>query len=177
MANIVLCIILMLLFGGCATVVTDSQQVTNKTKAVFDPYSQTNSVVGMELKLGGFPNITTAWMQSSFNKAGDNEKICLFVYHWSQTGWLFLNNASDISGTVLAVRVVSREVRANASVEETITIDLPRAFIEGRKNQGLNIRVSGTQGFLIVNVPGVYIQGFLEKHDATTKKLKQKSTS
>jgi membrane-associated protease RseP (regulator of RpoE activity) len=147
-------------------VVTNPQEVAKATQVKFDPYTNFYSVSGMNLDLGGFPNITKTWMRGGFDKSGKNEYIQLYVYHWSQTGWKFLSEASDITGTRLIVHRLDREVNYDAAVEEHIAIDLPRDFLESRKTQGLNIRVLGSKGSLIVEVPGSYIVGFLERFDS-----------
>jgi len=160
-------------FLGCATVVSSPQQVTDATQVSFDPYANSYSVSGMKMSKGGFPNITRFWMRAGFDKSGGNEFIQLYVYHWSQTGWNFFNQANDISGTPLRVRQLGREVNSNATVEEQVAIDLPRDFLENRKTKGLNIRLLGSKGSLIVEVPSSYIVGFLEKYDSALKGFKQ----
>jgi hypothetical protein len=158
---------------GCATTVTNPQQVTDATLIKFDSYANSYSVSGMKLNMGGFPNITRIWMRGGFDKIGDNEFIQLYVFHWSQTGWKFLSQASDISGTPLLVRQLGRDVGSGGIVEEHIAIDLPRDFLENRKTQGLNIKVLGSRGSLIIEVPSAYIIGFLEKYDSTIKGFKK----
>lgn len=162
--------------SGCATTVSNPQQVTDATQIKFDPYANSYSVSGMQLDTGGFPNITKIRMRGGFDKSGGNEFIQLYVFHWSQTGWKFFNQASDISGTPLNVRPLGREVRSNATVEERIAIDLPRDFLESRKNQGLNIRLLGSRGSLILEIPSAYIIGFLEKYDSALKGFKKDAT-
>ena len=162
--------------SGCATTVSNPQQVTDATQIKFDPYANSYSVSGMQIDLGGFPNITKVRMRGGFDKSGGNEFIQLYVFHWSQTGWNFFSQASDISGTSLNVRPLNRDVNFNATVEEHIAIDLPRDFIESRKNQGLNIRLLGRKGSLIIEVPSAYILGFLEKYDSALTGFKKKAS-
>jgi hypothetical protein len=169
-------LLISLLLPGCATVVSNPQQVADATQVKFDPYANSYSVSGMHLNLGGFPNITKIWMRGGFDRSGGNEFIQLYVFHWSQTGWNFFNQASDISGMPLNVRQLSRDVNSNATVEEHIAIDLPRDFLESRKNQGLNIRLLGSRGSLIVEVPSLYIMGFLEKYDSALKGFKKNAS-
>jgi len=168
---------ILLIALGCATVVSTPQQVTEATKVSFDPYDNYYSVSGMKLDLGGFPNITKVYMRGGFDKTGTNEFIQLYVFHWSQTGWNFFDRASDISGTPLDVHQLARQVKSGRVVEEHIAIDLPRDFLENRKNQGLNIRVTGVNGYLIVVIPSPYIIGFLEKYDSALKGFKQENKS
>lgn len=165
---------LMVIFlAGCATTVSSPQQVTDATQVKFDPYSNRYSVSGMQMNRGGFPNITRFWLRGGFDKTGGTEFIQLYVYHWSQTGWNFFSQASDITGTPLNLRQLDREVNTNATVEEQVAIDLPRDFLESRKTQGLNIRLLGSKGSLVVEVPSAYIIGFLEKYDTALKGFKQ----
>jgi hypothetical protein len=163
------CISLMFLLG-CATVVTDSQQVTDASKATYDPYTNFHKITGMKLNKGGFPNITRFWMRGGFDKSGSNEFIQLYVHHWSQTGWNFFNSASDITGTPLNVHQLAREVESGANVREEIAIDLPRNFLESRKAQGLNIKIQGNRGDMIIEIPPAYITGYLEKYDSEMEK-------
>jgi hypothetical protein len=157
---------------GCATVVSSPQQVNEATKVSLDPYDNYYSVSGMKLDLGGFPNITKVYMRGGFDKTGTNEFIQLYVFHWSQTGWNFFDQASDISGTPLDVHQLGRQVKSGTVVEEHVAIDLPRDFLESRKNQGLNIRLLGSKGYLIVEIPSPYLTGFLEKYDSAINGFK-----
>lgn len=168
-----LLVAVLLITLGCATVVSSPQQVTDATKVKFDPYSDFYSISGMKLDLGGFPNITRVHMRGGFNKSGDNEFVQLYVFYWSQTGWKFFNQASDISGTPLNVHQLARNINSSTSIEEHIAIDLPREFLENRKTQGLNIRILGSKGSLIVEIPSSYLIGFLEKYDSAINGFKK----
>jgi hypothetical protein len=150
---------------GCAAPPANRQEATQRTQVKFDPYTQAYAVTGPQLDLGGFPNITKVWMRGGFDKEGRTAFVQLYVLHWSQTGWKFLRSANDVTGTPLNVRQLDREVQRGGNVEEHVAIDLPRAFLEERKVSGLNIRVDGSKGSLIVEVSGVYVAGFLAKFD------------
>jgi hypothetical protein len=134
----------------------------------FDPYAGGYSVTGKQLGLGDFPNITKLWLRGGFDKNRQNEFFQLYIYHWSQTGWLFLNSASDIDATVLPVHVLSQDlaVTGGGTVEEHVAIDLTRDYLLTHQTNGLNIRIMGSKGSLVVTVNGMYIQGFLQKFDA-----------
>jgi hypothetical protein len=126
----------------------------------------------MPLLITDFPNNIRARLEGAFGKTGQNELILLRVHYWSQTGWKFLDNASDITGNNLTVYQRDQRTNPDATVEEDIVVITPRDYLESRKTQGLDIRITGTKGYLIVKVPADYVVGFLEKYDSALKRVK-----
>ncbi|MEQ9823468.1 MAG: hypothetical protein ABQ298_03705 [Puniceicoccaceae bacterium] len=149
------------LLSGCATSVTSPEQVTRNTRSTFDAYTQTETIDGMVVDQGGFPNITRAKLVATRDSAGT--QYFLHVHHWSQTGWKFLENAADINGNRLEAFRLDTDVTYTGNVEETLSIPLTLEYLQERTLDGLNVKLWGQRGEVVVELPSPYVVGFLEK--------------
>lgn len=153
-----------LLLVGCANV-SDPRVVADSVRITHDPYSQNTSIIGERVTNSEFPNNISYRLRSISNKEGGNI-IQLYVEFWSQIGWYFLNSANDIDGIALPVIQIDREVN-RGSVEETIGVALSRDYLALHKNNGLDIKIFGQRGTIVIKVPAPYINGFLMRYDQT----------
>ena len=158
----ILTVIFMLV--GCATTVKTSEQVKEKTQVDYDPYAKVFTITGMKMSSLNLGTITYYRLRGGFEKTGANEFFQLYVYHWSQSDWKFLHSASDVSGQAFYLRQLDRQVDSSANVIEEVAVDLPRGYLERHLSSGLNMRILGQRGSIIVTLPPDYIKGFLEKY-------------
>jgi len=109
---------------------------------------------------------TTLWMRGTFNKNGTDRLIQLYVQRLGdEFNIQQYSSASDNTGVPLQVHRIkvdlSRQLISRVS-EDQVAIDLPRDFLDARKDQGLDIRLIGYNNVsLIVKVPAAYIAEFL----------------
>lgn len=161
----ILPILVVTLLCGCASNITSSGQSAAGTDITYDPYLGGYTVRGKVVDLGGFPNVTKVCLRGGFDKHGQNEFYQLYVLHWSQTGWYFLHSASDANAVFLPLRKLDQSVSIGATVQEQVAIDLTRDYLSSHQTSGMDIRVLGSKGSLIVKLNALYIQGFLQKFD------------
>lgn len=156
-----------LLMAGCASTVSSPQEAASKTSVTYDPYAGATAITGPWMDLGGFPNITRYTLRAAVDKSGEIKFVQLYVHQWSQLGWYFLQSASDIEGVAHPVIVIDRQVESGANVSEHVGISLSREYLAARRHSGLNFRLNGKRGDIIIQVPAAYVDGFLQKLEGT----------
>jgi hypothetical protein len=159
-----------LFLPSCATRVTKPYESSFYTKVKFDPYSGGYSVVGKELDMGGFPNVTKVRLQGAFDKHGKAASYQLHVYHIGQTTWRFLDfyRASDAQANLIPLHQLRRD-RVWGTVQEEVALDLTREYLDSHKDTGMEIPITGRYGDIVIKVPGPYITGFLDKFELERK--------
>jgi len=80
---------------------------------------------------------------------------------YAAENWAFLNSAHDIDGRALNVSSAGRDVEPDATISEMISVELPPGYLEKHADMGLNIRIDGQKGEMLVVIPPPYVQGFL----------------
>ena len=88
--------------------------------------------------------------------------------------WSFFDSSTDSTGKNLDVIGISRDIISGNEVWEKVAIVLDRTYLESKKENGLNIRIDGQRGKMIVKVPSLYIIQFLEKYDQYSRQVKSK---
>jgi len=156
-------LLITLVLAGCANT-SDPRAVANATRINFDPYSQLTSVWAATVIGSDFPNSISYDLRAGIPTRGQSF-LQLYVRYWSQLGWYFLSSASDVEGTVLPLVQIDRNVDQSANVEEIVGVTLSRDYLENHKSSGLNIRIAGQRGSVVVKVPGAYVAGFLARFD------------
>lgn len=153
------------MLSGCATQINSPQESANGTSMSYDRYLGVYTVSGKTMDTGEFPNITQFWLVGGFGKNLPSDTFQLYVHHWSQTGWLFLDSASDGDATLLPVTVLKRTVGdvGGDDVSESLIITLSKEYLIAHQSSGLDIRLVGSGGSLFVEANGFYVQGFLQK--------------
>lgn len=85
----------------------------------------------------------------------------------SGTGGKLYHTAHEIDGDALPTEVLSRSVnwcgKDECQYVEVVGIAITRPYLEDRIAQGLTLKISGTRGEEIVNVPAAYVQAFLKR--------------
>jgi hypothetical protein len=121
----------------------------------YDPYLRTQSITAPPI--GGIFSTNYRLVRSG----RDGITVDLLSLRYMSEDWAFLNSAHDIDGAELRVVQPSRDVISDASVIETLGVQLPPGYLEKHIDGGLNIRVDGARGYTIALVPAPYIRGFL----------------
>jgi hypothetical protein len=68
-------------------------------------------------------------------------------------------------------RIGPVRVQGTHAIEEQFQARLSRDYLEQHRATGLNIRFNGKYGSLVVPMPAVYVDGFLQRFDAEKSKL------
>jgi len=151
--------------SGCATSVTTADESTKGTTTSYDQYLHAYTVTGLQLDLGDFPNITKYQLRGGFDEHGDREFFQLYLDHWDQFGWRFLDSTFDTDGHALSTTILSRTVKADAAVDEIVAIDLSRQYVVDHLEKGINVKLFGQSGSVVIVLQPIYVQGFLRAFD------------
>ena len=149
------------LLTGCAGVRYETtDQVAQATKIIKDPYTNTTWVNSPPVNCGD-----SIGDKCYFRTAFINEKFAFYqlVLKIMNKGWLFLDTAYDIQGNRLDLKVLDRKVLRGGVVKEILAIKLSDPYMAQAVVNGVDIKVIGKRGQLIVKLSGGYVFGYLQK--------------
>lgn len=86
--------------------------------------------------------------------------------------WRFYNSAYDLKGKKLNFVQIDHEVTSGAMTKEDFAISLTKDYLTENTQTGLNIKIYGKRGDVVLSLPPHYIQGFLRKVEAYTTRPK-----
>jgi hypothetical protein len=157
------------LVAGCANT-TDPAIVGKMTKSIYDPYlKQTTVLADMVIKRNYFGVDRLLYRLKAEIRNGADPVLQLYVgTDYDDSGVFYF--ASDIDAIVLPVLQINSQTADKAPAAENVAVTLSRPYLDSHKTTGLNIRLTGNRGSLIVEVPGPYIEGFLAKLDEVRSK-------
>jgi hypothetical protein len=150
----------------------------------YDEYTKATGIATQNYVLPGedigssFSHSKTAYalLMANVTDAGQ-ESITLRVVYTDFNGWAFLAVAHDSDGGVLPVKVVSRDVESGSRVKEEISVDLARGYLVSHLETGLNIRVDGKDGQIVVKLPPKYVAAFMKQLELSEASARKKMTS
>jgi membrane-associated protease RseP (regulator of RpoE activity) len=140
-------------------------KIAAKVTITLNPFTQVVTVAAPQ-QSWGFPNIYTWSFVGGMRPDGSLAAIQLLVTYWSQTGWMFLSEASDRQGLALPVHPQDQSIEPGANVQEKISIDLYRAYLEQQRDSGLDLQIRGKRGSFLLKIPPEYVQAFTRRFDA-----------
>lgn len=153
--------IIVLISVGCAGVRYETtDQVTEATKVIKDPYTNTTWINSPTVNCGD-----SIGDKCYFRTAFINDKFAFYqlVIKIMNKGWLFLDTAYDIQGNKLDLKVLDRKVLRGSVVQEIIGIKLEDQYIAQAVVNGINIKLIGKRGRTIIKLSGGYVFGYLQK--------------
>jgi hypothetical protein len=165
---------LTLMIAGCAgPVPANRDEAAAQIAVVHDPYTK-----GIGLATEGFqvpdvvgPASASASFIGSISTTNNAAWVALRVTY-NGPSWIFFSTATDIDGTRFNFESVDRSVgRGSSLIMETFQIKLSRSYMEQHRATGMNIRFNGKYGSLVVPMPAVYVDGFLQRFDGEKSKL------
>ncbi len=150
------------LLAGCAGSHTmEPADIQKNTAVSFDQYSKTATVSGPQEF--NSQTDTTYWLTGFIPVPNDGPEVQLNI-HWFGTDWLFLSSTLDIASNYLPTTVISRNLDSDAPgvVDEDVAVQLSVPYLtQGMMSSGLNLKIYGSAGSIIVTVPPEYIAGYL----------------
>jgi hypothetical protein len=151
--------------AACTMSVSTVQESAKGTDVTYDRFLHRYTVTGLQLELGELLNVTRYQLRGGFDDQGANEFFQIYLDHWDQSGWRFLETTVDSDGQTLDTRVLSREVQSSSAVEEIVAADLSRQYLEAHADSGLGVKIFGRSGDIEIKFQPIYIQGFLQAFD------------
>lgn len=166
---------------GCAGFnnVTSKQGVIDKFTVDYDnfkkiawlnaPMMQASTFIEAAKKDHSDWQVDLYFLRAFVDKKTNTEFIQIYVSNAS-SDWLFFESAVDSDGNEMKFVKISRETSQNTkygvgTVEDFaigVTLDSLKAHIDN----GISIRIYGKKGNRTLNIPGYYIDGFVEKYEA-----------
>jgi len=149
---------------GCATLSPrTADDVAAGTRVSTDPYAAltvyTSAPLSVE-KVGTWFNAGFALASLQATQSKDGTDAGMLIYYNSQS-WSFFSSALDLDQTAFTVTQIERAVQSDATVTERFLVHIPTDYLRKHTETGLNIKVYGSRGAIVVTLPGFYVQGFL----------------
>lgn len=144
-------------FSGCAMKPSSVEEAYNKTKYTVDEYSKRESIDGPSVSInigidgGGTMHLTKI-----------DKYYYLYVYTFSQFGWCFFESAYDKNAGKLPLKVFNEKVGSGVTRENFFLL-INDDQIKTMSIYGLDVRVYGKNRTINIDLPDVYVQGFLKK--------------
>ena len=124
-----------------------------------DPYTHAKYVHSPKFNLEWPKGYGFCFLSANADKDGKLYSLVLFAKHLN---WVFLDSASDRNGNTF--QVVKMDSQADSGwCEESVTVMLTKFDLEEAALVGLDIKVIGKRGDVVVVLPASYVSGFLAK--------------
>ncbi|MCX7144149.1 MAG: hypothetical protein NT123_24555 [Proteobacteria bacterium] len=96
---------------------------------------------------------------------GAETRYQVFLRHHYYGDWRFYSSAYDDNGDSLDLTKIAHETVSCSNrycrLSETIGINIPRQYLENKKESGMRFKISGKAGEEIFTVPPIYIKAIL----------------
>jgi hypothetical protein len=161
--NRALCLVLATAFPGCApfeSPYSKPQQVAANVTRSSDQYTRVSKIAARPIPIVDFPNTSTAQLVSLQGRSNEIDLVVQAIFLHNAGGWRFLEQAFDSQGTQLATKVVSQD-SDESGVTETVAIAVPKEYLVAHSQSGLDIKIVGRRGDVLIKLPASYVQGFL----------------
>ena len=144
---------LLIIFGlvSCKKPITEfkASEISEQVSVANDPYSSTNTFVGMPV--GGYEYMigSTYYRIRSFKSVSGMVSHQIYVTIDYSYGWQFFNRANLLGGEVLDFKVINREVvscRSSCEYKEELAISVTDAKLREFLNSGMRIRLYAKSG-------------------------------
>jgi hypothetical protein len=158
-------LVIALSISGCATRIGSPQQAYDGTAISHDQYAGMTNVVGATLSDSAFPTLVQSkYLAGQVDKSG-RSVAWLYVSHDEPNVLNLFDAAHDDQAQPLTTKAFSR-VRAmgvDGFSHEEVAVIFPDGYLASHAATGMNIRLEGRHGAIVLTVPAIYIQGYLRK--------------
>ncbi|MDB5363098.1 MAG: hypothetical protein JWO51_4395 [Rhodospirillales bacterium] len=151
--------------SGCRTGIDSPQKAYDGTVISHDQYAGMTDVVGATLSDSAFPTLVQSKHLAGQVDRSGKSVAWLYVSHDEPNVLNAFETAHDDRAQPLATKAFSR-VRAagvNEFSHEEVAVIFPDGYLASHAGTGMNIRLEGRHGAIVVTVPALYIQGYLRK--------------
>jgi len=159
-----LCLLAVMLVSGCAGFElnsTDPNAVASGVTRTNDPYMGVTKTSAKPIPMVlDFPNTATAYLVAFQGRRREVDLVVQCVFSNQAGGGRSLHQAFDNQGTELETKVVSQD-QNDYAVTESIAITLSRGYLVSHAQSGLDMKLVGDNGAVIIKIPAAYVQGFL----------------
>lgn len=151
--------------SGCATRIDSPREAYDGTVISRDQYAGMTDVVGATLSDSAFPSLVQSKHLAGQVDKNGKSTAWLYVSHDEPNVLNLFEAAHDAQAQPLATKPFSRVGAAGVDgfAHEEVAVFFPDGYLASHAGTGMNIRLEGRYGAIVVTVPAVYIQGYLRK--------------
>jgi len=144
-----------------------AEWAATQTRVEQDDYRQTTRLRGPDVqeRLDRAGSYYRVHLRASTATNGAAQYFVYLATHL-EDGWRNLTEARDQDGIAIAVHKVSRKDRCGEKgcvFYEHVALPVTRTYLETRARDAIRLDVEGPGGAIHVELPGVYVAGFLER--------------
>lgn len=135
-----------------------------KTIAKYDEYSKATGIATAAFDvpgIGSFLDPSSMAVHLAGNVTDGGKEGMWLSGAYSGADWKFFGSAQDVDGNVLPLTVDDRRVLGAGRIVENFSITVTRPYLESHRDSGINLRVNGKYGAVIVKLPGDYVAAFM----------------
>ena len=147
---------------GCASNYKSASEVSAATKVISDPYTKTTSILGS--------NIDVRWPRGygRYKLAGGEYSGGYLVVLANHLDWAFLDSAIDRDSTIFPTEVMERKVEY-PWCREIVRVKMSKDYLQKATKSGIDVKIMGKGGDIVVVVPAHYVEGFLLKMEGASR--------
>ena len=148
---------------GCATkVVRTKEDAASLCRVSQDTYQKFTRVESTKYKIAGAYECTFE-LVATRDFTGKEINYGMRIETYSGRDWFFFERAVDSDGTPVILSVSDRQVGYGGSTYEYLTLVFEGEYLREHAGRGLDIKVMGQRGQMIVRVTPEVLTGFLER--------------
>lgn len=171
----ILFIAVMLVLGGCTTMLDPKDKASVYKQVTFnqDKFNKSRIYTAPVISLKSMSGLDTSFMDGQLKliKSESEETYCLNI-EYQNSGWAFFKQAKDTDGKTFKLVEINNQIGtfvSQTNISEKHCILLDRAYLDSKRETGLNMKVYGNNTSIEFTLPGYYIDGFLDVSDLVEK--------
>lgn len=155
------------LVAGCAVQIKNQQSVTTKVERYYDEFTKVITYWGPGIdRQGKMQKFAPNKLQASRNEKSKNLSFSLYIDDSYDGEARFYESAYDHNGNRLAISRLDIKLYGcsrlhHCTYSEYLRMDLSLDYLRRHENKGMKFQIRGEKGSAVIEVPGLYIKGFL----------------
>lgn len=160
---------------GCATMLDPKDKASVYKQVTFseDKFNKSRIYTAPIITLKPMKGLDTSFMDGQLKliKTENEETYCLNI-EYQNSEWAFFKQANDSDGKSFKLIEINTKVGTFVSqknILEKHCILLDRAYLNSKRETGLNMKIYGKNKSIEFTLPGYYVEGFLDASDLVEK--------
>lgn len=153
---------------GCAVPIRNEQVVTTKVVSNFNEFTKVYTYWGPSVDRKGMLDggSWATYLQASRHENSSHFNFNFFIRDLYDGEARFYNSAYDINGNSLRLKNEDMKIFGcrslySCSYWEDVRIPISLEYLREHEAKGIKLQLRGSGGSTIVELPGIYIRGFL----------------
>ena len=156
------------LVAGCAVPIKHERAVTKEVTSGFNEFTKVHTYWGPSIDRKGMLDrgYWATYLQASRHERSSHFNFYFFIRDRYDGEARFYNSAYDINGNSLLIthediKIFGCSSRYSCSYWEDVSIPMSLEYLRQHEIKGIKLQLRGKGGTTIVELPGIYIRGFL----------------